>query len=100
MDVAQVAFTWKEGSGFHGSNQTTPFLHFPLFRCLLRIWSDIVWLEGAAELQARCVSCERLRVCASSAGSGGWGHRGGDAAQNLRRRRDFHMTRPDFVSNL
>lgn len=78
--MAQVAFTWKEGSGFHGSNQTTPFLHFPLLRCLLRIWSDIVWVEGAVELQGRYVLCECLCVCVSSAGRGRWGHKGGDAA--------------------
>lgn len=27
--MAQVAFTCEEGSGFHGSNQTTLLLHFP-----------------------------------------------------------------------
>lgn len=59
MDVAQVAFTWKEGSGFHGSNQTILFLHFSLLRCLPRIWLDIVWVEGTVVFWGRCV----LHVC-------------------------------------
>lgn len=58
MDVAQVVFTWKEGSGFHGSNQTTQFLQFPLLRCLLRIWLDLVWVDFTVALRGRCVLCE------------------------------------------
>lgn len=69
MDVAQVAFTWKEGSGFQGSNQTTLFLHFPLLRCLPRIWLDIVWLRELWNCKAG-VFYVNASVCESSAASG------------------------------
>lgn len=76
MDVAQVVFTWKEGSGFHGSNQTTLFFHFPLLRCLLRILLDLVWVDFTVALHGRCVFIRNdcVHVClAASFGGGGAG---------------------------
>lgn len=63
MVVAQVAFTGKEGSAFHGSLQATLLLHSALFMCLLRIWSDIIQSGATVKLPCRCVLCQRLLVC-------------------------------------